>query len=83
LNFLFFPELVHKVLELVGKSLKLPDVIKLMESNINYILVHWIQQQYALQVPERNYSQLFYVFQMLGYGLIQVIHILRHTGLYL
>jgi hypothetical protein len=37
---------------LVGKSLKLPGGIKLMESNLNYILVHWIQQEYALQVPE-------------------------------
>jgi hypothetical protein len=47
----FPPELVHKVLVLVGKSLKLPDVTKLLETNLSYILEHWIQQQYALQVP--------------------------------
>jgi len=43
-------ELVHKVLVLVGKSLKLPKITKLMESNLNYILVCWMQQRYTLQV---------------------------------
>ncbi|KDR18216.1 Serine-protein kinase ATM [Zootermopsis nevadensis] len=42
-------DLVRKVLVLVGKSLKLPNITKLMETNLNYILVHWRQQQYALQ----------------------------------
>lgn len=49
--FFFSPDLVRKVLVLVGKSLKLPNITKLMETNLNYILVHWRQQQYALQVP--------------------------------
>jgi hypothetical protein len=49
-EYFFSPELVHKVFVLVGKSLKLPDVTKLLETNLNYILVHWTQQQYAVQV---------------------------------
>jgi len=48
--FNFLLELVHKVLVLVGKNLKLPKITKLMESNLNYILVRWMQQHYALQV---------------------------------
>jgi len=48
--FNFLLELVRKVLVLVGKSLKLPKITKLMESNLNYILVRWMQQRYALQV---------------------------------
>jgi len=48
--FNFLLELVHKVLVLVGKSLKLPKITKLMESNLNYILVCWMQQRYKLGV---------------------------------
>lgn len=48
--FNFLLELVRKVLVLVGKSLKLPKITKLMENNLNYILVRWMQQRYALQV---------------------------------
>ncbi|XP_069700137.1 serine-protein kinase ATM isoform X2 [Periplaneta americana] len=42
-------DLVRKVLNLVGKSLKLSDIKKLTETYLNYILIHWQETQYALK----------------------------------